>query len=88
MVNLIQFDPIKLIDPIYHYPIKWRPLYLKFDALKSLRFRAVVVLVVLGVLVGLFDDVFIQAANGVLLIGKGDMFDNEILIIKTLIKLK
>ncbi len=78
-LELVQFDSIKPIDPINRDPIKWRPLYLKFDALISIRFRAVVVLIVLGVLVvlvGLLDDVFLQAANGVLLIGKGDVFDN------------
>jgi hypothetical protein len=85
MVNLVQFEPIKLIDPMNRDPIKWHPQYLNFNALKSLRFSAVVVLIVLGVLVvlvvlvvlgGLFYYVFLQAANGVLLIGKGDMFDN------------
>jgi hypothetical protein len=76
MVNLVQFDPIKLIDPINRDPMQCRYLYLKFNALKSLWFRAVVVLVVRVVFVGLLEDVFLQAANGVLLIVKGDVFDN------------
>ena len=76
MVNMVQFEPIKLIDPINCDPIKWLFLHLKFDAMKSLWFRAVVVLVVRVVFVGLLEDVFLQAANGVLLIVKGDVFDN------------